>query len=42
MLMSTPTRTQTLRAGFCKKTYEPKKDNIIKLKSYLKEKDKNG
>ena len=41
MLMSTPIRTQTLRAGFCKKTYEPKKDNIIKLKSYLKEKD-NG
>ena len=39
MLMSTPIRTQTLRAGFCKKTYEPKKDNIIKLKSYLKDKD---
>jgi hypothetical protein len=25
-----------------KKTYEPKKNNIFKLKSYLKEKEKNG
>lgn len=39
--MSTPTRMRTSQAGFSKKTYEPKKDNIIKLKSYLKDKD-NG
>jgi hypothetical protein len=24
------------------RTYEPKKGNIVKLKSYLKEKEKNG
>ena len=39
MQMCTPTRTPTLHRGFSKKTYEPKKGNIIKLKSYLKEND---
>ena len=39
MQMSTPTRTRTFQAGFSKKTYVPKKGNIIKLKSYLKEND---
>jgi hypothetical protein len=40
MQMSTPTPMRTLRAGFSKKTYEPKKSNIIKLKSYLKDNGK--
>ena len=42
MQMSTPTPMRTLHLGFSKKTYVPKKGNIIKLKSYLKEKDNNG
>jgi hypothetical protein len=39
MQMSTPTPMRTSPRGFSKKTYEPKKGNIIKLKSYLKEND---
>ena len=40
MQMSTPTRTRTSARGFSKKTYEPKKSNVIKLKSYLKDNGK--
>jgi hypothetical protein len=40
MQMSTPTPMRTLHRGFSKKTYEPKKSNIIKLKSYLKDNGK--
>ena len=39
MQMSTQIRMRTLQAGYSKKTYEPKKSNIIKLKSYLKDND---
>jgi hypothetical protein len=39
--MSSQTQMQTSARGyFDKKTYEPKKGNILKLQSYLKEKEK--
>jgi hypothetical protein len=40
MPMSSQTQMQTSARGCCKKQYEPKKGNIVKLKSYLKEKEK--